>query len=90
MRFVATKSTEQLDLQALHRIFGRLVIAFTIIALIFWQTGIDATAKAAVATAPPKPKYDAVICKPYLPILWLESIFRFNPYLPICWLEPVW
>jgi hypothetical protein len=67
MRFVATKNTEQLDLQALHCVFGRLGIAFTIITLMFWQMGIDGTAKAAVTAAPPK--YNAVTSKPFW---WLE------------------
>jgi hypothetical protein len=91
MRFVATKNTEQLDLEALHYVFGRLAIVFTIIILIFWQVGMDATAKAAVTAAPPKPEYNAATSKPYLPICWLELIFTSsNPYLPICRLEPVW
>jgi hypothetical protein len=80
MRLVATKNV----------IFRRLVIAFTIITLIFWQMGMDATAKAAVDAAPLKPKYNAAASKPYLPIWWPEPIFRSNPYLPICRLEPIW
>ena len=91
MRFVATKNTEQLDFQALHCVFRQLATAFTIITLIFWQMGMDRTARATVTAAPPKPKYNTATSQPYLPICWLELIFTSSdPYLPICRLEPVW
>jgi hypothetical protein len=89
MKLVATKSAKQLGLEALHRVRERLVIAFTIIALIFWQLGMGATAEAAVVAGPPKPK-NTVTSSPYSPILRFELAFILNPYLPFWRLEPIW
>jgi len=58
-------------------------MAFTIIALILWQTGMYSTAEAAVVAAPPKPRYTV----PSNP----QVIWRFElVYLPMWKLEAVW
>ena len=57
--------------------------------LTFLQMGLNATAEAAVTSAPPKHE-DTVPSNLYLPTWKFDLVFTSTRYATICRLEPVW